>query len=154
MSGHGHALSSLYESLFPFLIRLTNILYGDQILTDTIPYQAEMNDMSILRAIMENRPPANIATFRLPEFIIWVLDNCWKRSPEARPHISRCVEVIDMDGVMEPPLAFYLKRTRSGSVFCNEAPAHFMTVEPSWWAVHAPNRFTWGPFTSISSDYI
>lgn len=117
-------------------------------MANLIPYQTEMNEISVLRAIIDAKPPADVASLDLPESIIWILDNCLNRIPEARPPMFRCVEVLDTQG-LDPPFKLYLKRSIGGT-HDDRVPAHFMTSGPGWWAIHRPHVFTWDSLISFA----
>lgn len=53
-----------------------------------------MSDILILRAIIDNRPPADLATLSLSAELTLVLEHCWKNEPGARPRMSYCVESL------------------------------------------------------------
>lgn len=62
-------------------------------MTDQRPYRG-CSDISVVLAIAQGRPPANLQETSGPEFLPVVLKRCWRPSGESRPSMVWCTEVI------------------------------------------------------------
>lgn len=66
-------------------------------MTDKHPYYSLQSTKDILLAIVNNKPPADVATLNIPNFVIDILERCWDSSPEARPTMSVCQKALEQE---------------------------------------------------------
>jgi serine/threonine protein kinase len=68
-----------------------------QITTNTLPYE-DATDFSCMLRIAEGESPAHLLAIGMPGLFRSMLALCWDREPQARPSITRCLNIIESEG--------------------------------------------------------
>lgn len=61
-----------------------------QIMTNKYPYHTARSDIDIVKALVEERPPANLDLVDAPADTKATMGRCWNFAPEERPPMATC----------------------------------------------------------------
>lgn len=99
-------------------------------MTDLIPYSTSKREHTIIHAIRNAEPPADLSTITVPDFVLSVLKQCWQRDPKLRLESSGCQVLLS---AQSSPLLESMLDTPF-----EEIPSRYTKQGEGWKVIHNP----------------